>query len=516
MAEVADETERKFEVPRRWSCPSLPGTGAVTRVEGPRRFTQTATYLDTPDLALLRAKRTLRRRVGGIDAGWHLKLPGGGDTRTEVHEPLASPVRVPASLRELVADVIGTSALVPVAILRTQRVRRELRDAADALVAELVDDTVKATVLLDGEHILRWREVELELGPAGTTADLDALTERLLAARLVASTSPSKLSRALAGPLARRAPGATGATGTAGRGSGKGKVVPATAGDVVVAYLGAQLGVLQALEPAVRADAPDAVHKTRVATRRARSALKTFRDLFDPSVSDHLRDELAWLAGMLGGPRDAEVLLERLSALLDDVPAAYVVGPVRDRLLGMLRADHDTSRAKLVAALDSRRYERLLLELSGAVQRPPYLGELAAAPAPDVVARMSGAAAAKVVKTAERAQEASPAERDEIIHDIRKRAKAARYADEAAAPVLGGKGAAPAWTKLQEALGDYQDGVVAVETIQRACRAARAAGEDTFTYGVLVEREAAAGRAIRDQYGALLRSAVKKGKAIRD
>jgi inorganic triphosphatase YgiF len=62
-------------------------------------------------------------------------------------------------------------------------------------------------------------------------------------------------------------------------------------------YLAAQLGVLQALEPAVREDAPDAVHKSRVATRRARSALKTFRDLFDGSVAEHLRGELSWLAG---------------------------------------------------------------------------------------------------------------------------------------------------------------------------------------------------------------------------
>jgi CHAD domain-containing protein len=184
---------------------------------------------------------------------------------------------------------------------------------------------------------------------------------------------------------------------------------------------------------------------------------------------------------------------------------AYVVGPVRDRLLGMLRADHDASRARLVAGLDSRRYERLLSELTEAVIRPPYLGELAHAPAPDVVARLSGKAAAAVVRTAQKAKAAEPAERDEIIHDVRKRAKAARYADEAVTPVLGVKGAAPAWTKLQEALGDYQDGVVAIETIQRACGEARAAGEDTFTYGVLVEREAAEHRRIREQYEALLR-----------
>ncbi len=89
MAANSEEIERKFEVPRRWACPSLAGVEAVARVEGPKRFVQTATYLDTPHLQLLRAKRTLRRRVGGIDAGWHLKLPKSADARTSPEPGLA-------------------------------------------------------------------------------------------------------------------------------------------------------------------------------------------------------------------------------------------------------------------------------------------------------------------------------------------------------------------------------------------------------------------------------------------
>ena len=56
--------------------------------------------------------------------------------------------------------------------------------------------------------------------------------------------------------------------------------------------------------------------------------------------------------------------------------------------------------------------------------------------------------------------------------------------------------------------------MVAIETIQTACAAARAAGEDTFTYGVLVEREAAAHRAIRSRYGKLLKSAVGRSRRL--
>lgn len=501
MATKQAETERTFEVPRRWSCPSTVGTGGVTRVEGPRRFTQTATYLDTPALTLLRHRRTLRRRVGGIDAGWHLKLPRSGDTRTEMHEPLGnSAARVPVSLRAAVTDIIGSEPVVPVAILRTRRTRRELLDADGALVAEIVDDSVEATVLLDGERIIRWREVELELGPAGDLDTLDALTCVLEASRLIRSTNPSKLGRALAEPLARRDPDTTGRE--------------VTAGEVVMTYVGTQLGVIQATEPAVREDTADAVHRMRVATRRTRSTLKTYRDLFDPTVVDDLRHELSWLADCLGVPRDAEVLLARATALLDDLDPSLIVGPVRQRLLGMLREDHTEGRRRLNTALDSRRYERLLTDLAEFVQTPPYLGELAHTPAPDTVLALTGRAAGKVIRTAREAEAAEPPERDIAIHDVRKKAKVARYADEAATPVRQGKGAARAWTAVQEALGDHQDGVVAVEAYLRAARAARTAGEDTFTYGVLVERENAAARAIQDGYGDLLHAALKRAKAV--
>ena len=36
-----------------------------------------AVYYDTPNLRLLAEGVTLRRRTGGEDAGWHLKLPVG-------------------------------------------------------------------------------------------------------------------------------------------------------------------------------------------------------------------------------------------------------------------------------------------------------------------------------------------------------------------------------------------------------------------------------------------------------
>jgi CHAD domain-containing protein len=43
--------------------------------------------------------------------------------------------------------------------------------------------------------------------------------------------------------------------------------------------------------------------------------------------------------------------------------------------------------------------------------------------------------------------------------------------------------------KLQSLLGDHQDSVVSREHLVQQAEAAHAAGEDTFTYGLLYQRE---------------------------
>lgn len=493
------ETERKFDLPRRWSLPSLAGVAGIDSVAAPRRFTQSATYLDTPDLTLLRAKHTLRRRTGGSDAGWHLKKPRSGDSRLELHEPLGrSAARVPLSLRAEVADVVGTKVLMRVAVLRTRRVERDLLDASGQVLAIVSDDTVEATVVLHGERVYRWRELEVEL-VNGDADLLEGVTARLAASGATVSASQSKLGRALAEVLAEldnpHAP---------------------TAGQVVLDYVADQVGVLQAFEAAVRQDAPDSVHKARVATRRLRSALRTYRDLFDRTESDPLREDVAWLTAALGGPRDAEVLRDHFRMVLSELEPELLTGPAAERLIAALQDDHDKSHAALVRALDSRRYESLMSDLVDFVTTPrfaPAAGEAADALLPELVVR-SGKKVMKVAAVADSSED--PAERDDAIHDVRKRAKAARYAAEAAGSVVGSqaKKIAGAWTDVQEALGDYQDSVVAREAIARSYEQARRAGEDTFTFGVLAEAETARARVIRDAYHELLTKARKSARSV--
>lgn len=103
MAVNVTETETKYDAPAAVTLPDLHGLPQVAATSGPDEVELDAEYYDTDDLRLLRAGITLRRRHGGGDAGWHLKLSAGGDTRREIRLPLGrTGRRVPAELAELV------------------------------------------------------------------------------------------------------------------------------------------------------------------------------------------------------------------------------------------------------------------------------------------------------------------------------------------------------------------------------------------------------------------------------
>jgi CYTH domain len=98
------ETEHKFEVGADFVPPGLTGLAPGLSVTGPVIQHLTASYFDTPDLRLAAAGITLRRRTGGTDAGWHLKLPVAAGTRRELQAPLG-PDRgaVPGELSRLLS-----------------------------------------------------------------------------------------------------------------------------------------------------------------------------------------------------------------------------------------------------------------------------------------------------------------------------------------------------------------------------------------------------------------------------
>jgi inorganic triphosphatase YgiF len=199
------ETEQKYDADAEFVLPnlgSLPELGG-RRIANPRRIYLSATYFDTDDFDLLKHQVTLRRRVGGDDEGWHLKLPVRKDTRQELHAPLAEGTEgsVPARLASQVEEITAGKHLHPVAILDTERtVVRVPGPPADAQI-EVADDTVTATRFdeTDGDP-MTWREIEVEVLSAGprAAAMLETIGQALREAGARPSASGSKLARVLA------------------------------------------------------------------------------------------------------------------------------------------------------------------------------------------------------------------------------------------------------------------------------------------------------------------------------
>ena len=110
-------------------------------VDGPDEYELSAVYYDTEDLRLTRSKITLRRRTGGDDAGWHLKVPARAGARTEVRLPLGRAARtVPEPLRRMVRVHSRGALLRPVAEISTDRTVRRLVDATGQVLAEVADE----------------------------------------------------------------------------------------------------------------------------------------------------------------------------------------------------------------------------------------------------------------------------------------------------------------------------------------------------------------------------------------
>ncbi|WP_328538759.1 CYTH and CHAD domain-containing protein [Streptomyces sp. NBC_00344] len=484
MADTKREIERKYEATGEQRLPELTRVPGVSGVIDRGVAELDAVYYDTADQRLAAGDVTLRRRTGGGDAGWHLKLPVAPDVRDEIRAPLAD--TVPAELSALVRARTRGAALAPVMRLRSSRDVRHLVDGKGALLAELSVDTVRADRLAGGSGSVSWTEIEVELADDGDPAILDAVDKRLRKAGINPSASASKLARALA------------ETATAGQeGPRPQEPGTATAGGQVLGYLRAQAEAIVAHDSAVRRELPDSVHRMRVATRRLRSAFRSYRKHLDRTVTAPLADELKWLAAELGADRDQEVLAERLTAGIAAVPETLLLGPVRGRLRLWAVAGRTRTRRGTLAVLDSARYLALLESLAALLDDPP-LRPAAALPAgqalPHAILRDYDRLAGRV----EYALGLPPGpERDIAMHSARKAAKRTRYAAEAAKPALGrpAKKFAKRMKAVQSLLGDHQDSVVARDALRALAIQAHAAGEPSFVWGLLHGQEAASAAA---------------------
>ncbi|CAN5192396.1 hypothetical protein BH09ACT3_BH09ACT3_15540 [soil metagenome] len=266
------------------------------------------------------------------------------------------------------------------------------------------------------------------------------------------------------------------------------------AGEVLLVYLDDQVRMLREQGLRVRQNEPDSVHQMRVATRRLRSVLRTYRPLLDAETANRLRGELGWLAGILGTARDLQVMRQRLMDRIAAEPRELVMGAVSGRIDGTLGAEFEVARLAVLTALDDERYGRLLEDFDSLLVAPP-LAAPAFEPARGIVPDLLRWEWRRLRTTVTLVRACPPGTpRDLALHEVRKSAKRLRFAAEAAVPVRRRPALrlAAAAEELQTILGDHQDAVVARERLRRWGMEAPSHGENAFSYGRLDALEQAA------------------------
>lgn len=466
------EIETKLEIADGTAVPRLTHQKSLTAVGlvgvSPEVVHQLdAVYYDTEHLDLLRSKLTLRRRTGGDDAGWHLKLPGSGGGRTEVRLPLTSSAsEVPIELADLVRGAARGRPLMPVARLETRRVVRTLLDRDDQPLLEVADDAVTATPLRPGGGDQRqWREIEVEI-VGGTAEQLAAAVTLLRAGGAVPASSASKVGRALPLPPA---------TGTVlGRKS---------AGAAVLGSLTRQRETLLTADRALRDRQEHALRELRRSARRIGAVLSVFGALFGEHPVAAVRDGLQDFGVDLDRARDLESLRRRLHAQLADEPEQYA-RHAQQRLDGELTRRAAVARSAVLDAIDAPPYLQMLRDLDELLETAEptrRASRAAAAELPDLID--------KSWRRLRDLADAALGDSDNAVAaaEVRIAARNLRYATEATVSALGDNAVlfAAALEEIQEVLGEHGDAVLAQALLVEISGDSGTTGTAGFIFGRL-------------------------------
>ncbi len=218
--------------------------------------------------------------------------------------------------------------------------------------------------------------------------------------------------------------------------------------------LRAQLSLLRATAARLDATGSDDVHDARVAARRLRSLLKTFRPFVDDGRARRLRAELRAFARSLSQVREADVRRELLLALArSDAP----LEPPDIRRLGrILGADRRTAREKLRSHAVGPDWRARLAAIEQQATAP-WLRLRPDASLAELLARID-----RVWRRAERIAQRGPRSAGDL-HELRLALKHGRYALEPVADANASEAAEVLrrLRKAQDQLGDHRDAVLA-------------------------------------------------------
>jgi triphosphatase len=456
-------------------------------------------YYDTQDWRLYRAGYALRvRNTDGQSAEATMKAlvpaEGGLRRRREISEPIESVETlkvIPGPVGERVRRLAGTADLRPLFEVHTHRHTYALRTGTPSS-GEIVEDTsgnirqqnseqdaiVVAEIALDESEIFanggastHLSRVEVEVGSDVAIHDgvgdfVEVLREALNLRPTRTSKFRTGLSVAGLNPEVDPDLGPTEIDATL------------SAGEVAFAILRRHFAAMLAHEPGVRlGEDPEELHDMRVATRRLRAALKLYSDVL-PKRSERYERDLRWVAGALGEVRDLDVHLQRLSE------EASANGEVLEEIVALLRERRVEARRRMLEALDSNRYERLLASFSGTLRRgrspTPTAPVLEAAP--DLLRDRYK----KVRKRANTLREDSPPEH---FHELRKKGKRLRYALEPLQEIYGkpAQKIVKLLKEIQNDLGDHQDLIVASGLMEELGVAGDRPPQAVFSMGSMAE-----------------------------
>jgi CHAD domain-containing protein len=436
---ATSEHERKLDAPVGFRLPPLGG-----RPLEPRVFT--SIYYDVPGGSLAAAGITLRRRIENGRSLWQLKLPSD-DFRLEL-EAEGGPRRLPDELLTLLHAHVRHGPLERIAELRTRR-RGELV-ARDGTTAEV---TVDEVAVMDARRVRdEFVEVEVELR-TGSPAQLDVLAEELAEAGAERGRGTPKVFRAL-------------------HRDGDDKSSPESPFEALQGKLREQLREIERHDPGTRLGRdPESVHDMRVAVRRLRALLRAGKKLVADDTSA-LDERLKELGRVLGDVRDLDVLLERLGEEAEELGGDDA--EQARSLLAVLRTDRSRARRRMLAALRSEEYLALLDDTARTIEDLQPSG---------ADTSLDELAATRFTKLRNAVRDLPEKPADGELHAVRKKGKRARYAGELA----GWKKPVQRAKKLQDALGEHQDAVVAAERLRAL--AATATPEEAVASGRLIERE---------------------------
>ncbi|MCR4377052.1 MAG: CYTH and CHAD domain-containing protein [Rhodospirillales bacterium] len=452
------ELELKFELSMR-DVRKLIAFPAIKAMQGEPLTRQTlrAIYFDTPDLKLskrgvsLRVRQENRRYVQcvksdlGADTDLHAT---GGFTRSEWEWPVRSAALDLDTLKsgkalKAVFKGVNVSKLHPVF---STDIRRQTRMLVTPGGARIKCDIDQGRIFSEEQEIpIVELELELMSGDVG---------ELLLLARMVSDIVPARLSM--------RTKAYRGFTLFLGQGHAWKRAEPLalkdsySAEDVLLSAMMQGLRhLIQNEDCVVARSSTEGVHQMRVAMRRMRSLISTYKKLLAKGSFEQLSEGLNAAANELGPARDWDVFLDEL---LIPVEAEFTGAPelatLRDR--AELRRQDGYKRAdQLIASQD---YARLLTEVlhwtSSRAWRGPEnrIYDPAKVVGADILARRH----ARLIKAGTGLAGLSAEQR----HQLRIAVKKVRYASEFFQSLFSSKMTAPyirALRALQDNLGHLND-----------------------------------------------------------